>query len=179
MFISNISKHSSKYRNQSLSHSESFTSLPSPSLRWFDVPNHFQPWPPHERQQALAVIGCWKNEWERGQERGKTVEKKRGGQGRNGEWTKRETRPQSSSFLFQGLMLSLALPSVLMPNYFPLLLSTSRLLPPAIYLNCAHSASTHWRLRSRNWFGDLRMPDMKNTAHWRAKECVSGKRPTK
>lgn len=67
---------SSKYRSHSLSCSVSFTSLPFSSLQWFDVPNHFQPWTPHERQQALAVIGCWKNERGRGQKRGETLEEK-------------------------------------------------------------------------------------------------------
>lgn len=40
---------------------------------------------------------------------------------------------------------------------FPSLLSL-----PAIYLNCTHSASTHWQHWGRNWFGDLRMPKTRN-----------------
>lgn len=156
MFINNISILSSKYRSQ-LSRSVSFTSLPFSSLQWFDVPNHFQPWTPHERQQALSVIGCWKNE--RGRERTEKrgdAKRKRGGQGRNGDWRKSYMKPRSSSFPFQGLMLSLALPFVPLPNYFPLTPTFPSLLSfPAIYLNCTHSASTHWQQKGRNWFGDL------------------------
>lgn len=65
--------------------SASFTSLPILSLR-FDVQNHFQPWTPHERQQALAITGCRKKQaTARTEAAGGGVKMKRKGQGRNGD----------------------------------------------------------------------------------------------
>lgn len=157
----------------SLSRSVSFTSLSFSSLQWFDVPNHFQPWTPHERQQALAIIGCWKNERGRGQRRGETLKKKRGGQGRNGDRI-RSVPISRSRVIISPAFCSFAKPPFVPSPTFPSLLSL-----PAIYLNCTHSASTHWQQWGRNWFGDLRMPNMRNATHWRRKECVSGKRGTK
>lgn len=84
----------------SLSRSVSFTSLPFSPLQWFDVPNHFQPWTPHERQQALAVIGCWKNGRGRGQKtrRGGTLEKGKRGRSRE-ERRLNEKRDEASALL--------------------------------------------------------------------------------
>lgn len=96
----------------------SFASLPFSPLQWFDVPNHFQPRTPHERQQALAIIGCWKKlAMERTEKRDAKIES--GGQGRNGDWMRSEMKPLPSSFPFQGLMLSLTLPFLPLPNYSP------------------------------------------------------------
>lgn len=129
------------------------------SLVRFDGPNHFQPWAAHERQQALAVIGCWKNKWKRGQKIGKRIWKERGGgQGRNGDWMSGEMRSRSSSFPSQGLVLSLAWPFVLLPNYFPSARSvSSRPLPSLLcchisllYPQCLNSLATErWNLMLR------------------------------
>lgn len=99
----------------SLSCYVSCTHCPVFSLHWFDVSNHLQLWRPHETQQALAVIGCWKKEGERGQEKRGDAKKERGSQGRSGDWISK-MKPQSSSFPFQGLNVIVSLP---LPNSLP------------------------------------------------------------
>lgn len=63
--------------------------LPPPfpsSPFWFDVPNHFQLWTPHERHQALAITGCRKKQaTERTDAGGVGVKIESEGQGGNGD----------------------------------------------------------------------------------------------